>query len=477
MTLVIGLTLLSLVFLLSACSDDEGTVSVETSSTGIVNINPSPEDLNATWTMTGPDGIQETGSGTAQFVDMPLGDYSITWTPVLGWFTPDDLVRTLQLGGAYVYLNGRYGFMGVGSIDLDLQSEAGVGSWNIDGVEDLDFEGSDDAILEDLVPGEYALTWTTVEGMISPADSNMMVVRDEIATYAGRYGDYPAEVAGMVVIPPTDIRLPSNFILGDEATHPHEVVLTQRVYFSQYEVTNQEFVNFLNEFSGVSHTDTTIVVAVSNYNFKVCNRANAPSVIPDGAGYTTDQPNRPVTGVSWYGAALYCNWLSEDEGLQPPYGLPDFNCNEGDPYGAEGYRLATEAEWDYACNGLVSTMFNFGECLSSDIHGNFDGTVALNDCAEGPFLDSLVDVGQYQPNSWGLYDMYGNAPEWINDWFGAFDNEAINPVGAEIGTEKMLKGGDYTTRDQRCRAARRAPVEIDDDVYGGGFRVVRSVPW
>jgi len=164
-----------------------------------------------------------------------------------------------------------------------------------------------------------------------------------------------------------------------------------------------------------------------------------------------DGDQLPVEGVSWLEAIRFCNALSEREGLAPAYRLPvDAEGTEWDP-SASGYRLPTEAEWEYACRA-GTTAARYGE---------------LDDIAwyRGNSQERVHDVGGKQPNAWGLYDMLGNVWEWCWDFY---DPEVY-------GTYRVLRGGGWFDEPWSCRASvrrRSHPTFQIDDV---GFRVARSV--
>jgi len=159
----------------------------------------------------------------------------------------------------------------------------------------------------------------------------------------------------------------------------------------------------------------------------------------------------PVEGVSWWDAVQYCNARSRLEGLTPAYRVPaDLATIEWDR-SAAGYRLPTEAEWEYACRaGTVGARYG-----------------ALDEIAwhRGNSGDRVHEVGGKQPNDWGLYDLLGNVWEWCWD---VYDAEVYD-------TYRVLRGGGWFDERWSCRASvrrRSHPTFRIDDV---GFRVARSV--
>jgi formylglycine-generating enzyme required for sulfatase activity len=180
-------------------------------------------------------------------------------------------------------------------------------------------------------------------------------------------------------------------------------------------------------------------------------------------------PQRPVERVSWPSAAKYCNARSLKEGLQPCYDPDTLACD----FDANGYRLPTEAEWEYACRGETTGDYSFGNDAGK-----------LRQCAwyQDNSVKTTHPVGEKQPNPWGLSDMHGNVWEWCNDFYSEQYGPASSgkdPRGPTAGEERVLRGGSWRDTAERCRAAARhsetpgfADVCFGYEAYG--FRCVRT---
>ena len=177
----------------------------------------------------------------------------------------------------------------------------------------------------------------------------------------------------------------------------------------------------------------------------------------------------PVEQLRWSDAVKFCNKRSELEGLQPCYDLKTLKCN----FDANGYRLPTEAEWEYACRAGTTTVYFFGDSPAKV------GDYAWFDKNSG---GHPRPVGQKQPNPWGLYDMAGNVWEWCNDFYKVDyyqESPRENPRGPNEGQNKVLRGGAWRFSADNCRSGYRynespgySDVCFGYDIYG--FRCVRK---
>ncbi len=174
--------------------------------------------------------------------------------------------------------------------------------------------------------------------------------------------------------------------------------------------------------------------------------------------------NKPVENVSWYDAVTFCNKLSEREGYTPAYTINGTNVSWD--LGANGYRLPTEAEWEYAARG------------GSQSQGyKYSGSNTPDDVAwYANNSDSQThNVGTKQANELGLYDMSGNVWEWCWDWYGSYSsNTQTDPTGPASGSVRVLRGGSWYSYGSNARVAYRYGNVPTVTYYSIGFRIVRA---
>jgi len=210
---------------------------------------------------------------------------------------------------------------------------------------------------------------------------------------------------------------------------------------------------------------------------------NNPSFFRNGTnafgsgGVVTNESRHPVETLNWYQASNYCARLSKRERTAGRL-----------PAGWE-YRLPTEAEWEYACRAGTTSAFHYGPALRSGM-ANFPGTeeydssLGTTNNPDGIILGRSTEVGSYEPNGWGLYDMHGNVWEWCSDWWdgsGLPGGRVIDPQGPSSRPSsvsgQVYRGGGWTGLAGYCRSANRNGNRSRDpgfSVNGLGFRVVLS---
>ncbi len=265
-----------------------------------------------------------------------------------------------------------------------------------------------------------------------------------------------------ILTPPEFVRIaPGTFVMGSPPDEPgrftdetqHRVTLTNPFYLCDHLVTQAEWLE---------------VMGWDESQF-------------------TGNPERPVENVSWFDCVEYCNLRSREERLTPVYTITDRR-SEGNHLvaayvtwdrSADGYRLPTDAEWEYTCRAGTTTAFYNGPIT---VHGT------SVHCMEDPGLDEISwycataggrthDVRTLPPNSWGLYDMAGNVQEWCWDWFDDLtDRPATDPAGPGSGFLRVWRGGGWNYDARHCRSAQRGRDEPSGWYFDLGIRVCRNAP-
>lgn len=178
----------------------------------------------------------------------------------------------------------------------------------------------------------------------------------------------------------------------------------------------------------------------------------------------------PVEQKTWIDAVRFCNIRSYEEGLERCYDEDTLECN----FEANGYRLPTEAEWEYACRAGTTTAYSYG--------GD------PNDLSRYAWFipnagNKTQKVGRRKSNPWGLYDMHGNVAEWCNDYYSEdyYRNSPMkNPPGPDLGKLRVIRGGAWNSTLNVCRSGYRSrSASVDDGCLVSdaiGFRCVRRIP-
>ena len=278
------------------------------------------------------------------------------------------------------------------------------------------------------------------------------------------------------------------FIMGDpfgsgrtDALPAHPVTL-DAYYLAPYLATTLEFCDFLNE-SGWAEIKESCVIYKESKD-ALCELWLGP--ITQENGRFVPRPgmaHRPVYYVFWKGAALYCNYLSLKEGLQPCYQLdnladmlkgdilakPEWPCDMN----ANGYHLPTEAQWECAARGgLPGKRYPWGDKPIDATLANYDNNTGR-----------MTDVGSYPANLYGLYDMTGNLPQWCNDYYdyayyGYCESGVRNPTGPfKVQDTKfhVLRGGAfYQPAEYQSCDTRYGPSDGRAGYHLHGFRVARQ---
>ena len=279
----------------------------------------------------------------------------------------------------------------------------------------------------------------------------------------------------MVLVKAGDFRMGDEYgDLFEDCKPLHPVTLTYDYYIGKTEVTFDAYDDYCRETGKEKPLSYRV-----EYNEGEWIR-----------GQDMGRGSRPVIHVSWNDAAAYCNWLSESEGLAKAYdtegklqdsrGKPTTDITQ-----VQGYRLPTEAEWEYAARGGHKSTQDYPFAGHTEISAvgwyvHNSGEIKFTEIWEPAFVEQLNmktrEVGLKTPNELGLYDMSGNVWEWCHDGYGSYTVERqVNPIGLELASVKVLRGGSWYAYADYCRVANRNHSQMDNKSFGIGFRVVRTV--
>jgi formylglycine-generating enzyme required for sulfatase activity len=233
---------------------------------------------------------------------------------------------------------------------------------------------------------------------------------------------------------------------GEDDEHPRrELRISRPFYLSMYEVTQGQYLD----------------VTGKNPSWFSANGGGKQAVRTP----STDQ--HPVETVSWFDAIRFANMLSEKEGLAPYYTVAEPSVQVPD-WAGPGYRLPTEAEWEYACRASSQMRYSFSDVATELSHyawfSDFSGQVTH-------------PVGQKLANNWGLYDMHGNVWEWCWDWYSADYYKHSQPVdarGPEQANLRVRRGGSFGDNPAELRSAVRTRLQPIIRSRFVGFRLAKT---
>ncbi len=283
------------------------------------------------------------------------------------------------------------------------------------------------------------------------------------------------------------------FESDEQPAHP---VMLGNYLIADAEVTMTEFCMMLNQRPAWIQNAAATDDGTANACYGVIQHTQAPHVplvwlttmtpvITNHAGVwqpcAAARSNHPMVHVTWYGAALYCNYLSERDGLAPMYDTADWSCRWSSAADANaGYHLPTEAQWEYAISGAASEAYPWGPFLLYERANVYGSNGAADDVAAWP---ATMPVRSYTSNAFGLYDGIGNVREWCHDWYQHdyySTRPGLCPKGPDGpsaqyagGTNRVVRGGGWAYQPEPVSVSSRAGAEPATGAMDLGFRVSR----
>lgn len=361
---------------------------------------------------------------------------------------------TVDVYLAMVHSSGSFACLTVGeSVQFENQNVVSpiLSSWTIV-AEEYPVEVS----LAGLPEGDYTWYGILCQEGADPLDSTNWTAS---STIEFTIGSSVTNMPEMVEIPAGTFLMGDTTDVGISDELPVHSVTVDSFYMGKYEVTNEQFCEFLNDGNDEyysEHMSSELYGGIDKYEEDIEDDAEDTEDAEDADSeeeeiidiYTPKKgkENHPVIFVDWHTAVAYCEWLSANTGLN--------------------YRLPTEAEWEYACRAGTLSTYSFGEDIDSTC-ANYD-----ND------QEGTTEAGSYPANFFGLYDMHGNVWEWCWDWYdndSYEDSPSTNPSGPESGTRKVLRGGSWASLyDRSMSSSYRYYTSPNTGLNTIGFRVVLS---
>lgn len=283
---------------------------------------------------------------------------------------------------------------------------------------------------------------------------------------------------GMVLVPQVPFKMGRHIGVGFSDELPLHSVLLEPFFIDIFEVTNDEYAQYLTiaQAQGRVALVSGVVLQVGGAAEALCdtNASSSASAItfdsaPSIYGVLPGREDHPMVGVSWFGCCLFANELSRVHGLNLCYDETSFACD----FSANGYRLPTEAEWEYTARGGAYdpySSFPWGDSMDGS-RANYSGS---GDAYEGS-SPATTPVGAYTGNGFGLFDMAGNVWEWCGDWYD-YDyypsSPLLNPPGKLDGDLRVLRGGGWGDHSAYLRSAFRGSLPPGSRGDSFGFRLV-----
>lgn len=453
-----------------------GTINFNQASEAAISIRPLPAELNAGWQLSGPGGYTLSGNGDQLVTGLDAGSYTLTWNDATNWTAPAAVTGNLTADQGLVF-EGTFTQAAHTLFIQTLPTDIEI-PWTVTGPGEFNQTGTGIGTLVLTEVGDYTISWGTVAGYMTPAPQTVAFTGQNNPEIRIRYQ------------PSLDLEniTAGNFSMGSPMGEGcrsgferiHDVTLTRNFIMKATEVTNAQYVSLAQWAldQGYITADGHGVhdnLDGSTVQLLDLDDGDQEIFFEDGT-FRSIRPQQPVKEVSWYGAVAYCDWLSLYKGLERAYNHATWKCGANHPSLTAGFRLPTEAEWEYACRAGSTEAFANGDMDQSPQGFCFSSTLADISWFDEDSAGWSHDVGQLDANDWGLFDMHGNVQEWCNDWMQESyyweEPPAQDPPGPLFGEKRLVRGGYFFSPVENCRSAFRYALTPSNASYDVGFRVV-----
>jgi formylglycine-generating enzyme required for sulfatase activity len=306
---------------------------------------------------------------------------------------------------------------------------------------------------------------------------------NDFAIMADHWSLHEPDPNEMVEIPAGEFDMGDHYGVGRADELPVHTVYVDSVYMGRYEITNQQYCDFLNAADVKVVGNKVFEISDSTnwypyfttygeppYGYSQIAHSDGTFSVRSRDGYS--MADHPVVFVSWRGAVAYCNWRSDQDDYEQCYDISAWQCD----LSKRGYRLPTEAEWEHAARGgCLDPYYEYPWCdnainctKANYYYGSTCNPLGLSSDPH------TAPVGYYSANNFDLYDMAGNVAQWCNDWYGSEHYSVSgydNPTGPASGDRRIIRGGTWASLAQHCRVALRSWNYPSGSSYSTGFRL------
>ena len=280
----------------------------------------------------------------------------------------------------------------------------------------------------------------------------------------------PLPPIGMAYIPAGTFVMGDHQGVGEADELPLHTVTLDSFYMDVSETTNESYADYLNSAKAqglITVSSGVVYKAGSSTAYSDTTSSSSYSrIVWNGSSFSVlaGKLDHPMCMVSWYGAVAFANWRSSQDGLTPCYDLSTWTCN----FSANGYRLPTEAEWEYAARGGQHSPY-YAYPWGNTLYGHNANFWQSGDPYETGSQPYSTPVGYYDggqspsgsdmANGYGLYDMAGNVWEWCGDWYGSsyyVSSPSKSPPGPSSGSTRVIRSGSWVFGAIYLRCANRS---------------------